>query len=60
MQGEYYASRVESMQVMKSGFKVSIGPVQVMQVFELRRGGSRLARPCYASICEYLNILNLF
>ena len=48
------------MQIMRSGFESIISAMQVIRVFKLRQGGSRLARPCYVSICEYSNISNNF
>ena len=57
---KYFELNNDPMWVMRDGFKLSISALRVMQVFESRRGGFRLARPRYASICKYLYISNIF
>ena len=57
---EYFKSKNSAMRVMQGGFESNIRAMRVMLVFELRRGIPRLARPCYVSIFEYLNILKFF
>ena len=41
---------------MRGGFEASIGPIQVMRVFESRQGSSCLARPRFASMFEYMRV----
>ena len=57
---EYFELNNNPMRVMRGGFKASIGPMWVMRVFKLRRGGSPLAMPLNASICKYFNISNIY
>ena len=53
---KYFESNNNLMRIMQVRFESSINAMRVMWVFESRWGGSCLARPCYASICEYMQV----